>query len=428
MALTRIDRAARWRDRLLLASAAAWAILVPAQGSGFIDHAYETWPAWAQIPFFVVLLFVVLNAAVLGLVGAFWMHVESRCFRRLMRGDAIIGRWRVSPAAWERYKALCRELGVADGDLAQPVPPDGVECFASAEAAMLGTSFLHLRERGIVSRIAWVPPHWCIRFDAVETKGATVQYLARNACLIPFGDAHKTAHDMHVAWLWRFGLIGSAAGNASALRRLKWSLVALGVSLAMMAPPFVLHSFDDVMSGAAAGPEMLGLPFGFLIFAFAFGFTLRFAMDSLRQAGSTRGALLGSWRVSAADWRAFAEADARRRADPSVPWNVIDPRARKGAVRIAADGDALVVGSDVIDVPALAAKGVRSVDWIDGPVPMIELAGVYHARVGAFSRLSAPSGDWGDFTLRFPVPRGAEAEGRKVLDAWRARFLQLAPA
>lgn len=111
------NHSAYWRNRALLLSIGCWTVLVPVIYYGWPDRAWNGWPVWVQI--FLLVMFV---GATLGLIAAFWLHIEARAFERLQaahRGGKVLVRWRLSAEDWERFKALSAREGV--------LPPDGCD-------------------------------------------------------------------------------------------------------------------------------------------------------------------------------------------------------------------------------------------------------------------------------------------------------------
>ncbi|WP_237215439.1 hypothetical protein [Falsiroseomonas oryziterrae] len=309
-------------------------------------------------------------------------------------------------------------------DTTMACPPQGLACRATRDGVLVGEDFHALPLLGQVSRVRWLAgPPLVIEVSAVAPRGGEVGGLRGARLRVPFDDAAKAARDVHAAWSLMAELIGNPGTRGNVLRR---RAIALGVGLAGLVLMGVVagrHGLWQVLGGNVPQREGVAFVLGFFLGACGLALALRFHLDGRRAARLAGGAgMIGRWRVPASTWRDFVASEASLRTQGELPFNLVDVW-QGGPVRVAVGEDAVQVGPTFFHIPAFAAKGVTHLRWMDGPPPCIEIRGVYHARIGAFSRFAAPSGDWGEFCIRVPVAPGAEAVARRALAAWRSRFM-----
>lgn len=103
-------------------------------------------PDWVR-----AFLFIYGSSAILfGGGTALFRHFDARAKEALARGDDIIARWRVEPAAWQEFVGLDRQWNEAratlPNELAMPkaIPENGVEVIVGKSAVQIGESIHRL--------------------------------------------------------------------------------------------------------------------------------------------------------------------------------------------------------------------------------------------------------------------------------------------
>jgi len=425
--MARVGELARRRNAYLISAAIAWPIVIAVILADPVALSAD-WPLWARITISVVFGPVIIFGAVLAPLVALFAQAEVRALQRLMtREDEVVARWTVSPAAWQAFLAAEARLGKAGVvdqiDKAMVVPAAGIACVAGADGVLIGSDFCKISGMGIVSRIAAAANPGVIQVDALMPRGRFGGFTTNRLRFpIPYGS--KPARDVQTAWLHRCGLIGNADALGNPLRRRNLALLGLGAGMALIAVPIMRHGYTAIFERDEGGIEALLMVPGIFLTAFGLGLALRFQMDSRRSAAASRGrGAIGRWHVAPAIWQAFQQQEATRRQQDE-PWNLapVTMFATRGVAVIATEDGVSIAGS-FFHFPSFSADRLTAARWVVGSPDCIELTGIYHARVGAFSRLSAPSGDRGAFTLRFPVAPGAEAAAQQALRQWQTRFL-----
>lgn len=420
-----VNRLARRRNVSLALSALAWLVLAVA---AWLDPGVLAldWPLWAQIAGGILLGVFALNAVIILPVVALLSHVELRALDRLLRGEGVVARWQLTPEDWRAFLAADERLGGVNLlDRAMPCPPEGLAFVASRDALLIGEDFHHLAGPSHIGRVSWRDASpWMLEVQLVTPRGGSGR-IGYHLVRFPIGTAYKAARDLHVALLYGAGLIGNAKAGERASTRRNRALAALLLGVLLAAVPMAIYGPSAALESNDTGPETLLLIPAIFLVAFGLGFALAFHLVVRRQAKLLAGAgVIGTWHMDPAAWRDFQAFDTIRRGREEVPWNLVDPARASGAVGvpITVAGEAVVIGDQFFHIPSFAAEGVTAVSWLDGRPTCVEIRGRYRARVGAFSRLPSPAGDFGDFVIRFPVAAGAEAVARRAVQTWRTRL------
>jgi hypothetical protein len=180
-----INRAARQRNRWLLAAALAWSVLVVATLLDPIAISAD-WPLWARIAGAAAPGRVVLNAAILGPVRALFAHGDARASDRLVCGEGAAARWTVPPATWDAALAANARHNQEGGpitllDTAMTCPPSGLACVATRDAMQIGRELFHIPSFAAlgVTAVSWLDR----RPACIELRGI---YQARLGALSRF--------------------------------------------------------------------------------------------------------------------------------------------------------------------------------------------------------------------------------------------------
>ena len=97
-----------------------------------------------------------LMAIIFGGGTAIFRHLDARAQERLARGEDVIARWRVTPAAWEEFVTQDRQRGEETDalpnelwlSLPDHIPAEGIEVVVGRAAVQIGDSIHRLPRRG----------------------------------------------------------------------------------------------------------------------------------------------------------------------------------------------------------------------------------------------------------------------------------------
>ena len=359
-----------------------------------------------------------LIATPAGVIVTLVNQSQVRSMRRLERGEGNIASWRVTPDEWRAFVALNagfhKQEGVSKNslDLGQETPLVGLAIVATAHSVRVGAEFFDLH-------------HICTAFDGVNwlhTQPPVLEVLGRFqsknvshpvALRIPVSPtSQKAAMDVHAAWSYRLLLRNAGSGrvrNPVRVRNIGFAISAAGTAL--MALPFVTTDLNwtYLLVSNLYGP-MLALGFGCAVIGGMVGLIFHF-----RNSKGYRAFLRESrvrWKVDGSAWRAFADFDRVRSAQPAIAFNFLSPPREVPAseVEIVAGEQGLMVDGELFLFSAIGGGEKIQTVWLDGPPLCLELWGVFRTH-----------GSSGSYTLRFPVDPAARAAVEELCAKWRSK-------
>ena len=195
-------------------------------------------------------------AIIFGALWSIYRQGEARAKDALLRGDGVLGQWRVDAATWREFIALNQTFSVNELPVRKLAAEEGVEVLCGKSAVMVGDYVCAWgKQTKVVQAVlgAGVPPCVYLTLRITSTRGPPViTYLVFPAPVHAHGQAHRVvAHYSAVApaeqalrdgrqqrviipvvigLLFTFGLL-LAAGMAALLFYLLPMLLAPGVSV-----------------------------------------------------------------------------------------------------------------------------------------------------------------------------------------------------
>jgi protein-S-isoprenylcysteine O-methyltransferase Ste14 len=228
-------------------------------------------------------------AVVLGSVFLFNFVWGMRVVGAFKRGDGVIARWTVAPAAFDQFRAFDRTLkGTAeDNDYRVPkvTPPAGVDVAFSADGVLVGDTFFGLASSGLIRfngvRLRQSSPP-CLEFGTVMTQAVAQPtmrvYNWQGILRVPIAD---DAHDVaaKVQRHYEDVIARRIIVNPQFWRtRIKIGLVGAVVFIAIAAVGFSLSDMNEELAQAPLIMAVAGTMFaigGLILALLAWLFEMR---------------------------------------------------------------------------------------------------------------------------------------------------------
>lgn len=89
-----------------------------------------------------------LMSVIFGSMWTFYRHSEAVAQSQLLRGEGVLTRWMVDPAAWSRFAALNDTFSVNEVTVPRAAPVNGIEVIVGRQAILID---------GYVHKLNWPP-------------------------------------------------------------------------------------------------------------------------------------------------------------------------------------------------------------------------------------------------------------------------------